>query len=275
VIAKKEIVLADETSHRVQAPKKTRTAWLWSFIGQEQDDKELIAFVYSPNRSSETPKRILAGTVGKLLTDKYAAYDQVTLPGGRERAACFAHVRRYFFNALSTTPAAQRALDLIRELYRVERTALNQDILGTREHLAMRQSTSREVMERFKAWLEAERDQHLPKGLMGVAIRYALDQWDELSVFLTDARVPIDNNPSENALRAVAVGRKNFLFVGNDTAGENLAGLYSLIGTCEANGINPLEYLADVLMRVQTHPASKIDELLPHNWKPPERQPSA
>jgi transposase len=275
VISKKEIVLADETSHRVQAPKKTRTAWLWSFIGQEQDDRELIAFVYSPNRSSETPKRILAGTVGKLLTDKYAAYDQVTLPGGRERAACFAHVRRYFFNALSTTPAAQQALDLIRELYRVERTALDHGILGTLEHLDMRQTTSREVMARLKEWLEAERDQHLPKGPMGVAIRYALEQWDELSVFLNDARVPIDNNPSENALRAVAIGRKNFLFVGNDTAGENLAGLYSLIGTCEANGINPLEYLADVLMRVQTHPASKIDELLPHNWKPPERQPSA
>ena len=85
----------------------------------------------------------------------------------------------------------------------------------------------------------------------------------------------LHNNPSERALRAAALGRKNFLFVGNDTAGENLAGLYSLISTCEANGINPVEYLADVLMRVQTHPASRIDDLLPRNWKPPQRPPSA
>jgi transposase len=94
-------------------------------------------------------------------------------------------------------------------------------------------------------------------------------------VFLKDTRAPIDNNPSERALRTAALGRRNFLFVGNDTAGEHLAGLYSLIATCEANGINPIECLADVLLRVQTHPASRIDELLPHNWRPLQRSPSA
>jgi transposase len=130
-------------------------------------------------------------------------------------------------------------------------------------------------MTRFKAWLDAERHRHLPKGPMGVAIRYALDQWDELSVFLGDAKVPIDNNASEHALRTAALGRKHFLFVRNDTAGEHLADLYSLTATCEVNGINPVEYLADMLLRVQTHPVSRIDELLPHNWTPPERQPSA
>jgi transposase len=276
VISKMEIVLADETNHRVQAPKKTRTAWLWSFIGREQADRDLIAYVYSPNHSSETPKRILAGTIGKLLADKYVGYDQVTLPGGRERAACFAHVRRYFFEAQSTAPnAARQAMDFILELYRIERDALDRDVLGSPEHLAIRQTKSRHVMNRFKAWLDAERDRHLPKGPMGVAIRYALDQWNELSLFLTDARLPLDNNVSERALRIAALGRKNFLFVGNDTAGENLAGLYSLIATCETNGINPVEYLADILLRVQTHPASRIDDLLPHNWSPPERLPPA
>jgi transposase len=109
---------------------------------------------------------------------------------------------------------------------------------------------------------------------MGEAIKYAINQWDALTLFLSDPHLPVDNNASEAALRICALGRKNFLFVGNDGAGENLAGLYSLIATCEVNGVNPLEYLADVLLRVQTHPASRIDELLPHNWAPPRPGPS-
>jgi transposase len=109
---------------------------------------------------------------------------------------------------------------------------------------------------------------------MGEAIGYALGQWDALTLFLTDPHLPVDNNASERALRVAALGRKNFLFVGSDEAGET-AGLYSLIATCEANGVNPVEYLADVLLRVQTHPASRIDELLPHNWTPLRPEPSA
>ncbi len=104
---------------------------------------------------------------------------------------------------------------------------------------------------------------------MGEAISYALAQWNALTRFLEDPKLPVDNNASERALRAAALGRKNYLFVGHNEAGENLAGLYSLVATCEANGVNPFDYLADVLIRVQIHPASQIDELLPHNWKPP------
>jgi transposase len=110
---------------------------------------------------------------------------------------------------------------------------------------------------------------------MGAAISYALGQWDALTLFLTDPKLRVDNNPSENALRVAALGRTNFLFVGNDTAGAHLAGLYSLVMTCEANGVNPLAYLADVLIRVQNHPASRVDELLPQNWTPPGTGPSA
>lgn len=109
---------------------------------------------------------------------------------------------------------------------------------------------------------------------MGDALRYTLNRWDELGLFLENVRVPLDNNPAEAALRRVALGRKNFLFVGNDEARENLAGLYSLVATCEANDVNPLAYLEDVLIRVHTHPNSRIDELLPHNWHgPPPAEP--
>jgi transposase len=276
LVADKEIVLADETTMRVQAKKKTRTAWLWSFIARDEREKEIIAYVFSKSRSGETPVRVLADTIGKLVVDGYSGYNKVTLPGARERAGCMAHLRRKFFDAQSAAPdAARKAMDFILEIYRVERAALDTEVLGTAEHLRMRQTRSAAVMREFHDWLIAEQPKHLPRGPMGEAITYALGQWDALSLFLTDAHLPIDNNASENALRVAALGRKNFLFVGNDKAGENLAGLYSLTATCETNGINPVEYLADVLLRVQTHPASRIDELLPHNWTPPEPKPSA
>jgi transposase len=276
LVAEKEIVLADETTQRVQAKGKTRTAWLWSFIAREEAEKEMIAYVFSRSRSGETPVRVLADTMGKLLVDGYSGYNKVTLPGGRERAGCLAHLRRKFFDAQSAAPeAAKRAMDFILEVYKVERAALDNDLLGTPEHLEMRQSRSRVVMNEFKAWLDAEQPRHPPRGAMGEAIGYALGQWDALTLFLTDPHLPVDNNASERALRVAALGRKNFLFVGSDEAGENLAGLYSLIATCEANGVNPVEYFADVLLRVQTHPASRIDELLPHNWTPPRPGPPA
>ncbi|WP_242355223.1 IS66 family transposase [Anaeromyxobacter sp. SG64] len=269
VIAEKEIVLADETSHRVQAKGKTRRSWLWSFIAKDEDEREMIAYVFSPSRSSETPDRVLEGTAGKLVADAYKGYDRVTLPGRRVRAGCLAHVRRKFFDGQSVAPdAAIQAMVFILEVYRIERAALDADLLGTPEHLEMRQTESRAVMENFKAWLDAERPRHPPKGPMGEAISYAVGQWDALTLFLTDPHLPIDNNASERALRVAALGRKNFLFVGTNEAGENRAGLYSLIATCEANGVNPVDYLADVLIRVQTHPASRIDELLPYRWKP-------
>ena len=124
-------------------------------------------------------------------------------------------------------------------------------------------------MERFYAWLKDEQPKHLPKGPLGSAISYALNQWDRLLCFIDNVNIPVDNNASESALRVVALGRKNFLFVGDVEAGDHLAGLYSLVATCEAHDVDPVAYLKDVLLRVDTHPASRIDELLPQGWTPP------
>jgi transposase len=185
-------------------------------------------------------------------------------------------VPRRFFDAQSAAPdAAKKAIGFILDVYRIERAVLDADLLGTPEHLEMRQTQSKAVMDEFRTWLHAEQGRHPPRGAMGEAIGYALGQWRPLMLFLTDPHLPIDNNASERALRVAALGRKNFLFVGTDEAGENLAGLYSLISTCEVNGVNPVSYLADVLLRVQTHPAARIDELLPHNWTPPQAEPPA
>ena len=114
----------------------------------------------------------------------------------------------------------------------------------------------------------AEDPKHPPKSPLGQAIRYTRGQWEALLRFLDDARVSLDNNASERALRTVALGRKNYLFVGNDEAGANLAGLFSRLATCEANGVNPENYLADILPRMASHPNSRLDELLPHKWVP-------
>ena len=132
----------------------------------------------------------------------------------------------------------------------------------------MRLEQTAPIMERFGAWLAEQAPQHLPQGPMGKAIRYAIDNWKELTRFLSDPRIPPDNNRSEAALRVAALGRKNFLFVAHEDSGCNLANLYSLVATCEANGIEPTAYLADVLMRMSTHPAADLDALLPQNWAP-------
>jgi transposase len=264
-----EIAHADETPTRVLDVGKTRRAYIWTFLGTTKDDKEIVAFKYSPSRSGETPSLVFGKSRGKLVVDAYGGYNAVTMPDGRIRIGCLAHTRRGFFDALGTDEAsARRAIDFILEVYQVEERATETGIAGTAEHLALRQTISRKAMESFKAWLDAEKPKHLPKGPMGQAIGYALNQWETLTRFLDDARVPLDNNKAERQLRAAALGKKNWLFVGNDKAGENLAGLYSLVATCVANDINPAAYLTDVLVRLGTHPAARLDELLPQNWTP-------
>ena len=126
-------------------------------------------------------------------------------------------------------------------------------------------------MDAFLAWLEEVKDTFPPKSAIGQAISYARNRGDTLTRFLDDVRIPLDNNAAESALRIVALGRKNFLFVGGPESGENLAGLYSLIATCDLHGVDPVEYLKDVLLRVDVHPAADTDAILPHRWTPPSR----
>jgi transposase len=260
-IAASDIVLADETSIRMQGT--TKRAFLWAFLSGND-----IAYVFSPSRSGQTPVEVLGGTKGTLLVDAYTGYNKVTVADGRTRAGCLAHVRRKFFEAREGVPEAQTALDLIRDIYVVEHDAKQQDIAGTDKHLALRRTRTRPLMAQLFRLLRTQRRQHPPKSPMGRAIRYALHNHRALTRFTRDARIPPDNNRSESALRIVALGRKNFLFVGHEDAGDNIAGLYSLVATCAAHGKNPLAYLTDVLTRIGSHPNSRIDELLPDRWQP-------
>ncbi|MFY2558397.1 IS66 family transposase [Corallococcus terminator] len=266
-IASAEVVWADETPLHVLDVKKTKRGYLWTFLTRNERGEWLIGYRFSMGRAGKTPKQVLGGTTGALVVDGYTGYNAVTLPAGRIRVGCWAHVRRRFFDALATAPEAREVLDLILALYRVEAQAHDAGVVRTAAHRELRQSHSVPILVQLRAWLEEEAPRHLPKGPLGLAISYAMKQWDALSRFVEDERLPLDNNRSEAALRKAALGRKNFLFVGHEAAGENLAGLYALVATCEANGVNPEGYLADVLLRVQAHPNSRIGELLSHEWK--------
>lgn len=258
------VVRADETSIKMLGTDKR--AFMWAFLCDEP--APIITYCFSPSRSGDTPAEVLGGSTGALVVDMYTGYNQITSTGGRTRVACLAHARRHLFDAMATAPEVRHALDLIRDVYVVEHEARQLGVARTNEHRAMRQARSKPIMDALKTWLAEQRDTCPPKSPLGSAIGYALNNWTPLTRFLDDEKLPPDNNASESALRVVALGRKNYLFVGNEDAGINVAGLYSLVATCEANGVNPLDYLSDVLLRVQDHPAAKIDDLLPHRWRP-------
>ncbi len=253
-------VQADETSMRLQTRRER--AFVWTFLSPDY-----IVYVFSPSRSGDTPKDILGGTKGSLTVDGYTGYNIVTDVDGRDRTGCWSHARRHLFDALPRAPEARRGLDIILELFMIERAAAAQDILGTKAHLAMRKTKSAKVIARLRAWRDQMTPFFEPSSAMGEALRYLNNQWDRLTTFLQDPLIPIHNNASEAALRIIALLRKNSLFFGNEEAGRRLMVLYSLLAMCERHDVNPEVYLTDVLLRIQDHPKDALGELLPHRWK--------
>ena len=260
-IAASNLVLADETSMRMQRVEKK--AFIWAFLGGS-----LIGYRFSCDRSGDTPKSVLGDSVGTLVCDAYTGYNQLTSTGRRRRAACLAHARRKIFDG-KEHPEASEALDLIGEIYGVERDAKEAGVVGTQRHADMRKARSRSPFAKLLWWARRQRRVHPPKSLLGRAARYIVNNFRELGVFVRDVRVPPDNNRSEAALRRVALGRRVLLFVGNEDAGKRLAGLYSLVASCELNGVNPVAYLTDVLTRIDRRGETRIDDLLPDAWRPP------
>jgi transposase len=268
VIRHRPVVHADETRLRMQndGTGKAKNGFVWTFGAADALGKMDVGYVFAATRSGDTARDYLEGTQGALVVDAYSGYNKVLAVSSRERAACHAHLRRYFHEALATAPIAQQAIDTILRLYRIEHDAKEQGILGSEAHRALRLDKSAKVREELRQWLDDQKPKHPPKSPIGIAIRYAQNQWTELGRFINSTAIPLDNNAAERALRRVALGRKNFLFVGGAEAGKNLAGLYSLVATCEARGINPFEYLSDVLNRLPDHPMAKVEELLPGAW---------
>jgi transposase len=254
---------ADET--RIKVQKTDDDGYMWVFIGGP-----FVVYRFSPSRSGKTPTAMLGDSTGVLQVDQYSGYNHVTTPGKRDRAGCLAHARRKFFEAKKNAPKlAEHVLEKVLDIYEVEYDAAADGILGTDKHLAMRQLRSKPILKELKEYLEEEKPKHLPKGPAGKAIGYFVKNYDDLEFCLSDPKIRLDNNISEAQLRLIALGRKNYLFVGHEVAGQNLAVLQTLVATCVANDVNPQDHLTDVLIRIQSHPQSRIDELLPHNWKPP------
>lgn len=268
-VATLPVVLADETPMRIQDRKKR--GFVWVFHGQDEaTDGTLVLYVFAVDRSGTTPARILGGTHGALVVDGYTGYNKVTDPGGRTRAGCWSHVRRKFFEAMPTAPSeAVHAIELIRELFRVEHDATEAKVVASPAHLSMRHDRSKPILEKFFDWADETLPTALPKSPLGEALAYATHQRGTLMHFMSDANVPIHNNLSEGRLRVIALARHTYLFFGHPQAGKNFAGLYSLVGSCIANHVEPTAYLTDVLPRIRDATTdTALDALLPDRWTP-------
>ena len=261
---------ADDTPVPVLAPGngKTKTGRLWTYV---RDDRPAgnttpaaVWFAYTPDRKGEHPKAHLSSFTGTLQADGYAGFEQIYEAGRIREAACWAHVRRKFYDLVAAhkSPVATEALERIGALYAIEREIRGRSPEERRE---VRNERARPLLESLKQWLEATLGKLSIKSDTALAVRYALGRWEALLRYVDDGRIEIDNNAAERALRVVALGRKNYLFAGSDAGGERAAAIYSLIGTAKLNDIDPEAYLRDVLTRIADHPVNRIDDLLPWN----------
>lgn len=278
------VIHTDDTPVKVQDRRQTqtRTGRFWVYLGGE--DHPQTVFAYTPSRSRDGPMAFLRDW-GKnqrvyLQADAFGGYDGIYAgqAGGQvTEVACWAHARRKFYDARHSDPAAgSHALAMIRLLYDVETQAkktahkTGEPLVAVRHRLRQQQSLGR--LAELNTWLTSQQAEHggpiLPKSPVGQAIQYALNQWDALCVYTTDGRLAIDNNAAENALRRVAIGRKNWLFAGSDNGGRTAATLFSLIATCARHNVEPTAYLRDVLTRIAATPQSQLDNLLPNRWQP-------
>ena len=260
---------ADDTPIPVLAPGngKTKTGRLWTYVRDERPAGEQTApavwFAYSEDRRGEHPRQHLKNFTGALQADAYAGFHH--LYGNHiYEAACWAHARRKFhdIHLAHASPTTTEALARIGALYAIE-----DEIRGKPVdlRLSVRQARARPLLDDLRKWMEKALRSLSSKSETAAAIRYALSRWRALTRYTEDGLLEIDNSAAERALRAVALGRKNFLFAGSDCGGERAAAMYTLIGSAKLNGLDPELYLRTVLAQIADHPISQIQDLLPWN----------
>jgi len=263
----------DETPIKVlesEQKGKSHRGYMWVYHAPVE---KMPLFDYRSGRSRAGPTELLAGFRGVLQSDGYSVYELFGHRRDITTSGCLAHARRKFLEARdSDQERADQVLTQIQVLYAIERKAREED-LNQEARLSLRQEKARPVFDTLEQYLKDALPEVLPKSPIGHAIAYCLSRWKKLEQYLLDGKLEIDNNLVENTIRPIALGRKNYLFAGNHEAAQRLAMLYTFMASCKANNVNPQEWLRDILIRLPNHPINRIEQLLPHRWKPLKQYP--
>ncbi len=264
------VVHADETPIALLDPgggKTRRASYMWAYARGAFEPEPGVVFDFCAGRGGKYPFEFLKGWAGTLVVDAYSGYDAALSLDGRSTAYCLAHARRKFDELVKANASvvAGHAIQRIAWLYRVEADA---KALTAGQRLQMRQERSQPLWDEMHVWLQLERTRVPDGSAIAKAIDYSLNHWIGLGRFLLDGDVPIDNNHVENRIRPWALGRRNWLFIGSQLAGERAAVVMSLLQSAKLNGHEPWAYLKDVLTRLPMQLNSRIEELLPHQWQP-------
>jgi transposase len=257
---------ADETPIGVMDKDKkgaTHRGYYWVY---QSSINKVVFFDYQEGRGREGPANILQNFKGYLQTDGYNVYDVFDRRENITQIHCMAHARRMFNDALDNNRAvAEHAMQEIQKLYAIERSCKEQN-LSFDEIKTVRQEQAVPILGSLGKWMKEQYIHAIPKSSIGKALGYSIERWEKLSLYTENGMLNIDNNPVENSIRPVALGRKNYLFAGSHEAAKRSGMLYSLLGTCKMHGIEPYSWLKDILQRIPHHPINKIHELLPHRW---------
>jgi hypothetical protein len=261
------VLHADETPVQMLKPGKgtTHRAYLWAYAPGAFEDTKAVVYDFCESRAGEHARRFLGDWRGSLICDDFSGY-KAGFAQGMTEVGCLAHARRKFFDlhAANKSQIAQIALEQFARVYDIEREVKE---LDTDMRLEIRQANSKPVLDALQKWLLLQR-QKVPDGSASAkAIDYSLRRWTALTRFASDGQLPVDNNWIENQIRPIAIGRNNWLFAGSLRAGQRAAAVMSLVQSARMNGHDPYAYLKDVLTRLPTHRASRVEELLPHRWQ--------
>jgi transposase len=269
LMLERPVLHADETPVSMLVPGKGKThrAYVWTYGTTAYDPLQAVVYDFAEGRAGEHARRFLTGWRGQLVCDDFKGYKALFAAGVTE-VGCLAHARRKFFElwANHKSPVAEEALQFFTAIYDVERTA---QLLDVDARTRLRTLKIRPIVDTFHAWLTLQRQRTTDGTAIARAIDYSLNRWEALTRFVADGNLPPDNNYIENRIRPIALGRSNWLFAGSLRGGQRAAAVMSLIQSAKLNGHDPYAYLKDVLERLPTHPASRIEELLPHRWGAP------
>ncbi len=262
------VLHADETPVQMLKPGegKTHRAYLWAYAPGAFESTRAVVYDFCESRAGEHARKFLGDWKGSLTCDDFSGYKALIASGVTE-VGCLAHARRKFFDlhAANKSQIAQFALEQFGKVYDIEREVKE---LDAEQRKAIRQQHSKPVLDALHQWMTLQRQKMPDSSATAKALDYSLRRWVALTRFAGDGQLPVDNNWIENQIRPIAIGRSNWLFAGSLRAGQRAAAVMSLVQSARMNGRDPYAYLKDVLTRLPTHKASRIEELLPHRWQP-------